>query len=93
MATLEKRVEALEQVQPTNEHLKTLIVHFVTPGHLDAPIDHLRATGGGHWTRHDGESEQQFKDRAQREVRRNQRGVALLFANESACMEGDHAQP
>lgn len=89
MANLEKRIEALEQVQvqPDGATFKTVIVQFVEPGHLDEPINHLSTRDGEAWTRHDGEPEQAFKDRASREVQRSPWGVALLLAE----MERDHA--
>lgn len=90
MATLDKRIAALEQAQPDGDTLKTIIVQVVEPGHLHEPIDYISTQNGEAWTRHDGESEQAFQDRASHEVKRSPWGVALLIADNR---EHDHAGP
>lgn len=88
MANLEKRIEALEQAQPEGDTLRTLIVKFVEPGHLDEPINHLSSRHGETWARLDAEPEQEFQDRASQKVQRSPWGGALLLAD----MEDDHAR-
>lgn len=54
-------------------------VHAVSPGELDADINYLRADGDQHWTREPHETEQEFRERAYGEVKRNPCGIAMLF--------------
>ena len=92
MATLDRRIAVLEQAQPDNAQRKTVAVEFVESGNLHSAIDHLSTRHGEVWARHECESEQVFKDRARREVKRSPWGVALLFAKESTGREDGHAQ-
>jgi hypothetical protein len=60
-----------------------MFIVFETPGMPDTEIHKLSAAVGvedcQRWTREPGESEQDFKDRAKREVKRSEYGTALLF--------------
>jgi len=81
--TLERRITALEQSNATNFDLVLCIV-FDTPGLPDTEIHNLRSLVGvnkteQHWVRELGESENDFKDRARREVVRSAYGTALLI--------------
>ena len=82
MQALEKRVAALEQASPTDSGMVWLIT-FPTPGKPDEEIYRLSSAVGvedcQRWARDPGESEQDFKDRAKNEVKRNEYGAALLF--------------
>jgi hypothetical protein len=63
MLNLEKRIAALEASTAPTEGL-TIIRRFVSPGHLDAEINHITDDQGNEWTRQDGETEEAFTDRA-----------------------------
>jgi hypothetical protein len=82
MQATEKRISALEQASPDDSGMVMFIV-FDTPGMPDTEIHKLSSAIGvedcQRWTREPGESEQDFKDRAKREVKRSEYGVALLF--------------
>ncbi len=82
MSTLEKRIDNLEQA--TNTHTNTVVfVRFDEPGEPDRELTGLEGSYSKatyqKWARIDGETEQAFKARACREVKRNPNGVALLF--------------
>jgi hypothetical protein len=79
MQSLDKRITALEAANPTADAL-TLIRRIVSPGHLDWEITRLRDDDGNEWTRQPGETEQELIDRATKEVKRTQWGVASLIA-------------
>lgn len=66
MATLEKRIEVLEQASGTGTDL-VMFVHLVSLGAVDAEIQRI-TQGGRAWERQQDESEQDLKDRAQREA-------------------------
>jgi hypothetical protein len=82
MNTLSKRIAILEQANPADLAMVMFIV-FETPGLPDTEIHKLSSAVGvedcQRWTREPGESEQAFKDRAKREVKRSKYGTALLF--------------
>ncbi len=82
MHRLEKRIAALEWVNPTNVSNVMLIV-FNTPGLADMEIHKLHSSTAGcedqEWIREPGETEQEFKHRAKREVTLSKYGTALLF--------------
>jgi hypothetical protein len=82
MQATEKRISALEQASPTDLGTVMFIV-FETPGMPDTEIHKLSSAVGvkdcQRWTRKPGESEQDFKDRARKEVKRSEYGTALLF--------------
>lgn len=82
MQTLQKRIAALESVNPPDENL-TIIRRVVSPGHLDAEIHRLHGDDGELWERLPGETEQAFIDRASGEVKRNPWGTARLVSEES----------
>ena len=77
MLNLEKRIAALEgTTTPADEF--TIIRHYVSPGHIDDEIFCLCDDDGNQWTRQPNETEQELKDRATKEVKRNAWGVAIL---------------
>ncbi len=78
---LETRIAALERAQPDAKSW-TIIRRIVSPDNLHAAINHIRAADGQVWARLPDESEQDFTDRASREVKRNQWGNAQLIASE-----------
>ena len=77
MQTLERRVCALEQANPSTA-VNTIIVRFLSPADLEAEIHSLRAGDGELWARLPGETEQELIDRASGEVTRNGTGFAML---------------
>lgn len=81
MTTIERRIAALELKRPNTEPM-TIILRIVSPGNLQPHYNHIRADDGEVWTRQPGETEQGFTDRASREVKRNQRGIARIILNE-----------
>jgi len=81
MQNLDRRIAALEQASPPADGM-VIIRRFVSPGHLDAEIHRLRADDGELWTRQPGETEQDFIDRASREVKRNEWGSAGLASED-----------
>lgn len=85
MPSLEKRIAALEQANPADGE-KTIFISFQPIGKPETEIHKLRSSLAGsdcqHWTREPKETEEEFKDRASKEVRRNPDGVALLFKTE-----------
>ena len=66
MATLEKRIEALEQASYTNTEV-VIFIHLVGMGATDKEIERI-TKGGQEWQRQPNESEQDLKDRATREA-------------------------
>lgn len=79
MATLEKRIAALETAGAVGAQPITNIVQFIKPGQLDAEIQALHTKEGQSWTRLEGETQQGLIDRATHEVERTAWGTALLF--------------
>lgn len=82
MQKLENRIDALERQTATSDNLTTVfIVSFVRPG-PDGPIgeDPIAYVGsaGERWDRQPGETLEQLKERASREVMRSPFGVATL---------------
>ena len=83
MQSLEKRIAELEKSQPSNDGVKTIIIRFISPGGSDDELQALHSySGGQHWTRDPSESEQNFIDRATRQVKRKGPGCALLMAGD-----------
>ncbi len=82
MQALEKRIATLEQASRTDLGAVIFIV-FDTPGLPDTELHKLSTALGDdecqQWTREPGESEQDFRDRASKEVRRNPYGVGMLL--------------
>ena len=85
MQSLEKRISALERANPTDGD-KTIFISFQPMGKTDTEIHNLRDSWVGadcqHWTREPHETEEAFKERASREVKRSPEGVDLLFKTE-----------
>ena len=77
MLNLEKRIAALEATTAPAADM-TIIRHYVSPGHLDDEIFCLCDDDGNQWTRQPNETEQELKDRATAQVKRNAWGVAIL---------------
>ena len=80
MPSLERRIAELEKAGSTNDGPMTIIIRLMTCGKLDAEIYKLHDFKGcQQWKRQPGEAEQEFIDRATREVTRNGPGCALLI--------------
>ena len=83
MATLEKRIEELEQRDAADTGLMLLIVVYAAPGELDRPIDTLKQQDGPNaWQRADSETEDDFTGRVRADL--EQQGYAkpvLMLAN------------
>jgi hypothetical protein len=76
MATLDKRIAALEQAKPAT--IGPFFIHFVGMDAKDCEFD--RITKGDHvWQRQPGETEQELKERAQREAIPPQEGSSAFF--------------
>jgi hypothetical protein len=88
MATLEKRVEALEATAGGMDEPVLLLLCGFEPGHLDAEIVSLRSPDGTIWKRKQHESEQAFKDRASREACKAAE-VVLLVAVMRGWVDGE----
>ena len=81
MQSLERRIAELEKAGSTGEGPMTIIIRCMTPGHLDVEIHELHDwKGSQQWQRQPEEAEQEFIDRATREVTCNGPGCALLMA-------------
>ncbi len=80
MQTIKARIAALEQATPQVEEV-TIFRSYVTPGHLDDEIYLLTADDGHSWKRQPGETQEEFFDRASKEVARSPWGVACLSGN------------
>lgn len=76
MQTTEKRIAALEQASLTN--IGPLFVHLVGLGTKDSEIQRI-TKGNREWQRQPGESEQDLKDRAMREVPPPLTGCSTVF--------------
>ena len=77
MQALEMRLLALEQAIPAT-NTGPVFIHLVAMGSEGAEIN--RITKGNHeWLRKSGESEQDLKDRAQRESQQNPKGVSTFL--------------
>lgn len=77
MQALEKRVTALEQASPAT-NTEPVFIHFVALGGQNAQIERI-TKGGKEWQRQPGESEQDLKDRAIREVPPPQPNTSTVF--------------
>lgn len=77
MATLEQRIEALEQASDINADM-VMFIHLVSMGETDEEIERI-TKGGQEWQRHPEESEQALKDRAQSEAKPNPNGTLVFF--------------
>lgn len=76
MATLEKRVATLELANPGD--IGPIFIHFVGLDTKDSEIQRI-TKGDQKWQRQPGESEQDLKDRAQRESQPNPKGVQTFL--------------
>ena len=76
MATLDKRIAALEQAKPAA--IGPFFIHFVGLGAEDCEFD--RITKGDHvWHRQPGETDEELKERAQRETPPPKDGCSTVF--------------
>jgi hypothetical protein len=76
MATLDKRIAALEQAKPAN--IGTFFIHLVGLDTKDSEIERI-TKGDRVWQRQPGETEQELKERAKREVMPPQEGCSTVF--------------
>ena len=76
MQNLDKRITALEQSSPAS--IGPLFVHFVGMETKDREIERV-TKGHQEWQRQPGESEQELKDRAMREVPPPQPNTSTVF--------------
>lgn len=74
MQSIDKRIAALEEVGKPRDQI-TIIRRIVSPGHLDAELNHMFDHLGNEWTRQRGESQSEFTARAFSEAH-NKRSVA-----------------
>ena len=85
MQSLERRIAELEKADSTGKGPMTIVIRYMTPGHLDVEVQELHdSKGSQQWKRQLGEAEQEFIDRASREVKRDGPGIALLMAGANA---------
>ena len=76
MQSLEKRIAALEQARPAT--IGPFFIHFVGLGAEYCPFD--RITKGEHaWHRQPGETDEELKERAQRETPPPKEGCCTIF--------------
>ena len=81
MQNLERRIAELEKAGSTGGGPTTIIIRCLTRGNLEVEIQELHdSKGGQQWRRQPGEAEQEFIDRATREVKRDGPSCALLMA-------------
>jgi hypothetical protein len=86
MATIEQRLQALENKNALNKDNVTdiILVSFVGKHELEKPINHIWY-GEDNFYLADGESEEEFKSRASAEIRKIRQAepnsVLLLFAD------------
>jgi hypothetical protein len=76
MQSLEKRIAALEQAKPAA--IGPFFIHFVGLGAEDFEFDRI-TKGDQAWERQPGETEQELKERAQREATPPQQGSSAFF--------------
>jgi hypothetical protein len=90
MQSLDKRITALEQA--THQSDRVIIIRYDCPKVPGRELFNLEGdysdTPRQHWTRQPGESENDFTDRARKEVKRNAWGVGILFQSD---LETQHA--
>ena len=83
MQSLERRIAELEKSGSTGEGPMTIIIRGLTPGNLEEEIYKLNdSKSSQQWERLPGETEQEFIDRASREVKRDGPGCALLIGGD-----------
>lgn len=76
MQALKKRITVLEQSSPGS--IGPLFIHLVALGGTNAQIERI-TKGNREWLRQPGESEQDLKDRAIREVPPPQPNTSTVF--------------
>ena len=76
MQNLDKRISALEQASPGN--IGPIFIHFVGLDTKDSEIERI-TKGDKEWQRQPGETEQELKDRASREVAPPLAGCSTVF--------------
>ena len=82
MQNLERRIAELEKAGAVNDWPSTIIIRSMTPGNLELEMQEMHdSKGSQQWTRQPGEDEQEFIDRASREVKRDGPRCALLIAS------------
>ena len=80
MPSLENRIAALEKTVSTVEGPQTIVIRAITCASVEEEIHKLNdSKSGQRWERQLGETEQEFIDRASREVKRDGPGCALLL--------------
>lgn len=77
MATLEKRIEALEQASNTNTD-NVIFIHFVGMGEVNAQIQRITHEGQ-EWQRQPDESERDLKDRALQDAKSKPHQALMLY--------------
>ena len=83
MQSLERRIAELEKSGSTGEGPQTIIIRGMTPGNLEVEIQELHdSKSGQQWQRQPEETEQEFIDRASRELKRDGLGCALLIGGD-----------
>ena len=83
MQSLERRIAELEKAGSTVEGPQTIVIRGMTCGDLHTEIHALHdSKGSQRWKRQPGEPEQEFIDRASREVKRDGPGCALLISGD-----------
>ena len=76
MQALEKRIAALEKAEPAA--IGPFFIHFVGLDTKDSEIERI-TKGDQEWQRQPGESEQELKERAKREVVPPKEGCSTVF--------------
>lgn len=79
MRNTETRIAALEAKATPADGI-TIVRRFVSPGELDAEIDHICDEHGNEWIRQPGETEAAFTDRAALATKPTPWGVKSLIA-------------
>ena len=76
MQSLDKRIAALEQVKPAT--IGPFFIHFVGLDTKDSEMECIEK-GEQEWQRQPGETEQELRERAKREVTPPQEGCSTVF--------------
>jgi hypothetical protein len=78
MQTLERRITDLESRTHSKQY--DIVVRFIGPGEIGKELMFLSDHDGNEWSRHSGESEDDFRARAFAGCKRNSFGVVRLFS-------------
>jgi hypothetical protein len=89
MLNLEKRITALEKTQVLST-FTTILRRFVSPGHLNAEIDHISDDLGNEWIRQPDETEAAFTDRATSETSPSKWSIKMLVGKTLELSHTDH---